>query len=296
MPARTNEFQKLVKIINQSLIPAGAKVTESAMLYDRVSEKEREIDILVESSVLNCNIKIGIECTEISRPLDVLKLESFKEKHKNVGINQTIIVAKNGFTKSAKNYAEKNNIKLLTFNHARKENWLKRFEKFQSLFLYARNYTFNSAELLFKEQPDDKFEFNTSVLVSSSGGWVSLVDFSKELFLSSNISKIACKELIENEKKGENPWLKLGFSLNENFSFKDTAGIIVKPFEIAIIMDYKSNYKNLNANQVEYDGKNIVVGMNYDNKNRDFVSVSIIDSPEGYKANLEVSGNIFPNQ
>ena len=94
MPARTNEFQKLVKVINHHLVPTGAKITESAMLYDSESEINREIDILVESTLLNCDIKIGIECTTNRRPLDVRIIESYREKHRKVGINQTVIVSK----------------------------------------------------------------------------------------------------------------------------------------------------------------------------------------------------------
>ena len=77
MPPRTNEFQKLVKVINHRLAPAGAKITESAMLFDREAETEREVDILIEGNILNCNITIGIECATNRRPLDILKLESF---------------------------------------------------------------------------------------------------------------------------------------------------------------------------------------------------------------------------
>jgi len=76
MPPRTNEFQKLVKIINKHLAPADAKITESAMIFDREAGINREVDILIETNVLNCNIKIGVECTTTSRKLDIKKLKN----------------------------------------------------------------------------------------------------------------------------------------------------------------------------------------------------------------------------
>lgn len=54
MPARTNHYQKLVKIINRELASADANLTESAMLYDYEGKCEREVDILIESEISGC--------------------------------------------------------------------------------------------------------------------------------------------------------------------------------------------------------------------------------------------------
>jgi len=43
MPQRSNEFQKLVYLVKQQMA-AGAKVTESQMLVDRITGTEREVD------------------------------------------------------------------------------------------------------------------------------------------------------------------------------------------------------------------------------------------------------------
>ena len=164
MPKRTNDFQKIVKIINKHLAPSGAKITESAMLYDPEAETKREIDILIEVEYINCPIKIGIECTAISHPVDTKIIEGFKEKHRKVGIQQTIVVSKQGFTGTAKKYAEKNSIKLLTFSAARKEQWASIYERLKGLSMYGRTYFLKSISLMADEnKTDQKFQINVSI-------------------------------------------------------------------------------------------------------------------------------------
>jgi len=217
------------------LAPAGAIVTESAMLHDAEAEIDREIDILVESTILNCNLKIGIECTAENSPLDIRKIESFKEKHRKVGINQTIVVSKNGFSGSAKTYAKKHNIKLLTFNSAKKENWLKKFESLQGLSIYGRNYFIQRISCTVDpSKVTSDFYFNHEVIVLANGEDVPIGKFAADLFISSAISKTACKELIENEKNGNDPWIEVGFELGGMYEFKDSKGRTSRPKSIAV--------------------------------------------------------------
>jgi len=296
MPARTNDFQKLVKIINRSLAPVGAKITESAMLYDAESKTDREIDILIESKILNCNIKIGVECTASNRPLDIKYIESVKEKHRKVGINQTIIVSKNGFTKSAKEYSIKNHIKLLTFNSAKSENWSKNFERLKSLSMYARNYFLRSLSVIMPKETDIHFTFNESTFVIQSDTWISLQDFVRQSFMSSSVNKTAAKELQENEARGSEPWIEIGFDLQKKFEFKDQDGRLAKPDVMVVVMCYISNYRNLAPRQVEYDSNEIVVGGFFDEHNHEFAHVAIKESEKQLIATVEFSENLFPSQ
>lgn len=293
MPARSNHFQKLVKAINHHLAPAGAKITESAMLHDSEAETGREIDILVESTILNCTLKIGIECTTESAPLDVRKIESFKEKHRKVGINKTIVVSKNGFSEAAKKYAEKNNIRLLTFRAAQKENWSKKFEQLQSLSVYGRNYTLRSiSAIIEKDHATPDFSFDGGTIVSTMEGRIPLAKFAGDLFISAEISKKAFKELMDNEKNGSDPWIEVGFDLQAQYEFTDSAGRTARPQSITIVMGYKSNYRSLEAKQVEYDGQDIVVGGFFDKDGSAHVAIGEVDGK--LSGTLEVSENFLP--
>ena len=68
MPARTNQFQRLVYDIERQLAPLGAIVEESAMLPERMSRELREVDILVSLDEGHHRVRIGIECQGKSRP------------------------------------------------------------------------------------------------------------------------------------------------------------------------------------------------------------------------------------
>lgn len=295
MPARSNDFQKLIKVINHSLAPSDAKVTESAMLLDPESETDREIDILIESKLMNCDIKIGVECTASSRPLDVRAIESFKEKHRKVGINKTIVVSKNGFSEPAKKYANKNQIKLLTFNNAKKENWSKQYERLKNLSVYARNYYLRSISIYFSDDADSEFICSESTVLLG-GRFIPIHEFAIKTFQSSEVGKIAPNELMNNERDGEDqPWVEVGYDLDGKYVFRDKNGVECKPHQMVVVMDYKSTYHSLDSKQVEYDGTSLVVGSSSDTvTNKNLVSVAINEANGEYRGNIEFDVGIFP--
>jgi len=92
MPKRSNEYQRLVLLINQHLADTNSKVSESKMLWDPKSKQDREIDIYIEQQAGPYNVSIGIECTKLSRKVGTPTLEKIITKHRNVGIDRTIVV------------------------------------------------------------------------------------------------------------------------------------------------------------------------------------------------------------
>ena len=265
------------------------------MLYDPEAEIEREIDVLVESEMLNCDIKIGIECTTTSRPVDVKIIESFFEKHRKVGIHQTVVVSKNGFTKAAKSYSVKKKIRLLTFDSAKSENWKKRFEALKDLTMYGRDYFLKSISLVFASEDGARsFELTADTFVLDNGEWVGVSKFAASLFMSAEVSKRAFNELISNEKNGSDPWVEVGFHLNEKYEFKDAAGRCVKPKQIVVRMGYRTKYENLLPRQVSYDGKDVVVGGFSGKKKGEYVHLAVSEIGGELRAMLEVGESFFP--
>jgi hypothetical protein len=243
------------------LAPADAKITESAMIFDPEAGINREVDVLIETSVLNCNIKIGVECTTTSRVLDIQKIEELKEKHRRLGINQSVVVAKSGFSQPAKNYAERNNIKLLSFSAAKRKDWLPLFERLRNPYVYGRTYFIKSASLKSRlGAADEGFEVDAETTVLFQGKELAVLDFCNQLFRDSQISKIAHKELKENEENGQDPWVKVGFYLDEKYEFKNSVGKKSHPSEIEMTYGYISNYKKLNTEQFTYEEQDILVG------------------------------------
>jgi hypothetical protein len=99
MPKRTNDFQKLVRLVQQSLVPAGARVTESAMVENQGTP--REIDVLVELPAGMYRMKIAVEAKDHKRAVDVGVVEQIAAKYRvgdGILVNQVGIVSRSGFT------------------------------------------------------------------------------------------------------------------------------------------------------------------------------------------------------
>ena len=66
MTKRTNDFQKLIRMLTQ-LLGDNAVVEESKMLADLVSGDPREVDIYAEGTFAGHTANIGIECRDHKR-------------------------------------------------------------------------------------------------------------------------------------------------------------------------------------------------------------------------------------
>ena len=138
MPKRSNEYQKLILAINNHFSSGTSKVTESAMLYDPKSEQDREIDILIEEEVSGFTLNIGIECTAVKRPLTVEKLVGLADKHRDCGINKTVIVSKSGFAKTTIKKAKDMNVELISYEAALEKDWPEEFTDLAKIIPYHK--------------------------------------------------------------------------------------------------------------------------------------------------------------
>ncbi|HEU0153174.1 MAG TPA: restriction endonuclease [Arenimonas sp.] len=294
MPARTNYFQKLVKVINRRLSSSDAKITESAMIFDAEAETNREVDILIEGTASGLPFRIGIECTAVSKPLEIRPIEAFREKHRKLGITQTVVVTDRGFTAPAKRYADKNGIKLLTVGDATSENWLKTFKRLESLSIYGRTYFLKKVSFeVMAGDVDEAFVFDTNVHTMQGDERVPLVQFAGQTFKNAEISKLAFKQLMDNEANPD-PWIEVGFTLGGAIEFVDAAGRVARPQGLVVVMGYRSKYRDLNMRSVSYDGHQLAAGGFYDKDGADFASVAINDVDGVLQGSVEVSANFVP--
>lgn len=123
MPARSNDFQRLITIIEASLAPSGATVTESAMLFDASAGIEREIDVLVEYNLGLRTIRAGIECRDRSRPAGADWVDSVISTHECVGVDTSVLVSRSGFSGPALAKAQAHGIQALTLEEATNADW-----------------------------------------------------------------------------------------------------------------------------------------------------------------------------
>jgi len=110
MPRRTNTFQEVVTIIHRQLAK-GAPVEESAMLVDRVTGDEKEVDAVIRSKVAGQDIIVSVEATrsKVSRPW----VESMIGKHKNLDTHRLVLVSERGASPAAFRMAAAENVALL---------------------------------------------------------------------------------------------------------------------------------------------------------------------------------------
>ena len=90
MPIRSNEFQRLVTLINGCLHDSG-KVVESALLVDKTSGAEREVDVLISSEIADYPINISVEAKDSSRKADITWVEEMHAKHLHLSTDKLVL-------------------------------------------------------------------------------------------------------------------------------------------------------------------------------------------------------------
>jgi hypothetical protein len=123
MPKRSNDFQKLIKVIYDQLAPKGATITEPALLYETSSGKEREVDILIEFKAIDVQWRMCVECRKRSRSNSVEWIDSLIGKYHDLAVDRIIAVSDKPFTEAAVEKASARRIKLITLEKAIETNW-----------------------------------------------------------------------------------------------------------------------------------------------------------------------------
>lgn len=131
MPPRSNEFQRLVKLIYEQIKPEGASVRESAMLRERGSVVEREVDVLVETTIADVTIRLAVECRDRSRADDIEWIDQLIGKYRDLPVDKVIAVSAAGVTKAASEKAGANKIEVRTLREALDADWPKELKKSQ---------------------------------------------------------------------------------------------------------------------------------------------------------------------
>ena len=122
MPPRTNAFQRLITLLTAALA-SNARITESAMLTDRVTGERREVDVLIAAQAATYQLSLGIEVVSWGRPADTPWIEKMRAKHDNLPIDKLILVSESGFSAPAKRKAEFYGIETLTIEEACEADW-----------------------------------------------------------------------------------------------------------------------------------------------------------------------------
>ena len=121
MPKRTNDFQKLVYLVQLNLAD-GSEVKESKLLRDRLTRRLREVDVVIRGELAGHPVVVSIECRAHKRAADVTWIDAMKAKHDRLPTNVLILCSSPGFTKEAQDVAEKYGIGLFTLENQTAED------------------------------------------------------------------------------------------------------------------------------------------------------------------------------
>jgi hypothetical protein len=105
MPRRTNLFQNVVAIIQRHMAD-DAVVEESAMLVDRVTDEEREVDVVIRATPAGHPVAVGVEASSTRRPASVTWVDEMVGKHAHLPTDKLVLVSESGFTAAARKKAE----------------------------------------------------------------------------------------------------------------------------------------------------------------------------------------------
>jgi hypothetical protein len=105
VPKRTNLFQEVVEIIHEHMA-GDATVEPSAMLRNKRTGYEREVDVVLRSRSAGYEIVISVEALGRSRPASVEWVEQMVYKHKDLPTSKLVLVAEKGFSPQARALAE----------------------------------------------------------------------------------------------------------------------------------------------------------------------------------------------
>lgn len=101
LPRQSRELEILVAKIQRQLAP-DAEVQHDVKLPGRISQRERQIDVLVRQPIGQYEMMIVLECKDHGRRVDVKGVEEFHGLLDDVGAHKGALVSPKGFSKAAK--------------------------------------------------------------------------------------------------------------------------------------------------------------------------------------------------
>jgi hypothetical protein len=123
MPVRSTLLQRVVFHIQRQL-SANASVQESALLPDRSTGSNREVDVVVRSRVGEHDVIVCVECQEHRRPANVEWVERMAMKHSSLPTSKLVLVSAKGFSRLASAKAASLGIDTYSFDEALAADWM----------------------------------------------------------------------------------------------------------------------------------------------------------------------------
>ena len=123
MPKRSNDFQRLIALVEKLAASPTARVIESSELEEHPESSLREVDVLIEDSINGYPVTLAIECRDHDRAQDKTWIDQLYGKYRDLKVDTIVAVSSSGFTKGAFDKAAQVNIRAMTVHEALDEDW-----------------------------------------------------------------------------------------------------------------------------------------------------------------------------
>jgi hypothetical protein len=94
-------YEKIVSQLIFEEYEVDTTIVPNAKIKGSISERSRQIDILIDSKYGDSNKRIIIDTKYQNRPIDIKQVEQFEGMMRDVNAQRGILVCPNGYTKSA---------------------------------------------------------------------------------------------------------------------------------------------------------------------------------------------------
>lgn len=135
MVRQGRDFEKLVALLENSLISEDVEIKSPDYLIDKVTGRPREVDISIRKTIGSIPILIIIECRDRSNVEDVRWIEQVAQKRNDLNASKAVVVSRSGFTSNALTKAQHLNISTRQFDQIT-ENDIKSWFQAGDLIVY----------------------------------------------------------------------------------------------------------------------------------------------------------------
>ncbi len=97
-----------------------ALIKQNIKLKGKLSNQNREVDILIETQIYGVSMLLAIECKNWKTKLDVADVAVFIDKLRDIGITKGVMISKHGYSMAAHNRARQEDglqLQVLTFEN-----------------------------------------------------------------------------------------------------------------------------------------------------------------------------------
>lgn len=255
MSKKSNEFQRLIFIIEKELSVGNIRITESAELYEYSSKSKRETDVLLECDDDGRKIKIAIECRDHKRIQDITWIDSLLGKYQDKRVDKIVAVSRSGFSKASLEKAHTYGIVPITYERIDEINWPDEFQKVDILFVRHR-ITSWKANVSFEEKPDTDNDTILNSLIFKDGKELDTVYKRLNSLFEKIVKPYAIKYVEKNEKKDNIENKNMLYEIHYAFDVENGCVYVNKKqykiTQIETIVPYELTYINTNTERYTY--------------------------------------------